>query len=129
MLVLLSDVGPKDGPTRIRVGSHLDIARVLAPHGDRGLGATDPELLGLYPRDERPVALATGRAGDVLLCHPFLVHSAQAVAGDHVRFMTQPPLPPVGLLVLDRSDGDHSPVERAVRRALGDPAPPSDLTR
>ncbi len=36
MLFLFSDVGPDDAPTRIRVGSHLDIARMLAPAGEEG---------------------------------------------------------------------------------------------
>src|SRR4030095_3388885 len=37
MLFLFSDVGELDAPTRIRVGSHLDMARFLAPAGDAGM--------------------------------------------------------------------------------------------
>ena len=37
MLLLYSDVGEDDAPTRIRVGSHLQIARKLAPAGEAGL--------------------------------------------------------------------------------------------
>lgn len=37
MLFLFSDVGERDAPTRIRIGSHVDIARQLAPAGDDGL--------------------------------------------------------------------------------------------
>ena len=37
MLFLFSDVGEDDAPTRIRVGSHIDIARMLAPAGEAGL--------------------------------------------------------------------------------------------
>ena len=37
MLFLFSDVGPDDAPTRIRVGSHLDVPRVLEPAGEAGL--------------------------------------------------------------------------------------------
>ncbi len=37
MLFLFSDVGERDAPTRIRVGSHRDIARQLAPAGEAGL--------------------------------------------------------------------------------------------
>jgi hypothetical protein len=33
MLFLFSDVGEDDAPTRIRVGSHFDIPRLLAPFG------------------------------------------------------------------------------------------------
>jgi hypothetical protein len=35
MLFLFSDVGERDAPTLIRVGSHADIARQLAPAGNR----------------------------------------------------------------------------------------------
>lgn len=37
MLFLLSDVKEDDAPTRIRVASHLDVARMLAPMGESGL--------------------------------------------------------------------------------------------
>jgi hypothetical protein len=36
MLFLFSDVGIDDAPTRIRVGSHMDVARFLAPAGEDG---------------------------------------------------------------------------------------------
>ncbi|MGU3583017.1 hypothetical protein ACLBYD_07450 [Rhodococcus sp. C26F] len=41
MLFLLSDVGPDDAPTRIKVGSHLDVPRYLAGHGERGRSVLD----------------------------------------------------------------------------------------
>jgi hypothetical protein len=37
MLFLFSDVGEQDAPTRIRLGSHRDVARRLAPAGEEGL--------------------------------------------------------------------------------------------
>ncbi|MCP2257899.1 Phytanoyl-CoA dioxygenase (PhyH) [Streptoalloteichus tenebrarius] len=121
MLFLFSDVGEDDAPTRIRVGSHLDIPPLLADAGDAGV---DPFAFGPVAEAataHRPLALATGEAGTVYLCHPFLVHAAQPHRGTVPRFMAQPPLPPTGDLVLDRADGDYSPVERAVRRGLGLP--------
>jgi Phytanoyl-CoA dioxygenase (PhyH) len=118
MLFLLTDVGEDDAPTRIRVGSHLDVPRLLEPAGEAGLSFMD---LGarLGPTEARPIALATGAAGDVYLCHPFLVHAAQVHRGTRPRIIAQPGLAPVGPLVLDRADGDHSPVEQAVRIGLG----------
>jgi hypothetical protein len=65
----------------------------------------------------RPVTTATGAAGDVYLCHPFLVHAAQRHRGTQPKFMAQPPLDPVGELDLDRTH--PSPVERAVLQGLG----------
>jgi hypothetical protein len=114
MLFLFSDVGERDAPTRIRVGSHLDMARFLAPAGEAGMSHLVLDKMGAG----RPQALATGEAGTVYLCHPFLVHAAQRHFGTTPRFMAQPPLHPAEPFRLDREDGDHSPVEIAIRRAL-----------
>jgi hypothetical protein len=118
MLFLFSDVGPDDGPTRIRVGSHLDVPPLLGPAGDDGMSGAQASALAAEASASRPVVLATGKAGDVYLCHPFLVHGAQAVRGAVPRLMAQPPLAPRHPLVLDRPDGTSSPVETAIRRAL-----------
>jgi hypothetical protein len=77
------------------------------------------DAAGVLDSPDRPSVLATGRAGDVYLCHPFLIHAAQPHRGTVPRFIAQPPLVPTGLLDLDRHDGRHSPVERAVRLGLG----------
>jgi hypothetical protein len=119
MLFLFTEVGEQDAPTRIRVGSHLDVPPVLARYGEAG--ASILTLAGELDAAsaQRPQARATGRPGDVYLCHPFLVHAAQPHHGTKPRFMAQPPLYPAAPYVLDRPDGDHSPVETAIRRALG----------
>jgi hypothetical protein len=67
---------------------------------------------------DRPEALAVGEAGTVYLCHPFLIHAAQPHRGSMPRFMAQPPLHPTEPVRLEREDGDYSPVEMAIRRAL-----------
>jgi hypothetical protein len=117
MLFLFSDVGDEDAPTRIRAGSHLDIARALEPAGDDGLTLRQiVEHIEEMP--PHPEVLATGEAGTVYLCHPLLVHAAQPHHGRHPRFMAQPPLLPKEPLKLDRDDGAYSPVEAAIRLAL-----------
>jgi len=119
MLFLFSDVGENDAPTRIRVGSHLDVARILAPLGNNGLS-----LIELAARESfaataaRSEVLATGEAGTVYLCHPFLVHAAQPHRGSRPRFLAQPPLMPVEPFLLQRADDAYSPVEQAIRLAL-----------
>ena len=118
MLFIFSDVGEHDAPTRIREGSHLDVARILAPEGEKGLSfmqlATKLDTTAF-----RPEALATGKAGTVYLCHPFLVHAAQPHHGKNPRFMAQPPLHPSTEFKLYRSDGNYSPVEIAIRKGIG----------
>ena len=119
MLFLFSDVGEEDAPTRIKVGSHLEVARYLAPAGEAGRSLRD--MIADRPDwfDTGREAVATGPAGTVYLCHPFLVHAAQKHRGKEVKFMAQPPLMPRGELEIDRADGDSSPVALAVRVALG----------
>jgi hypothetical protein len=113
MLFLYSDIGEKDAPTRIKAGSHLDIARVLKPEGERGLSLR--ELVTVFPQlPKRNEVLATGAAGTVYLCHPFLVHAAQPHHGVEPRFLAQPPL----LLKEELMKGDvFSPVEKAISMA------------
>jgi hypothetical protein len=118
MLFLFSDVGTEDAPTRIRVGSHLDMARQLAPAGDAGLTLRELAANGFAETAHCPEVLATGPAGTVYLCHPFLVHAAQPHHGAVPRFMAQPPLSPAQPLSLLRPNGDYSPVEAAIRLAL-----------
>ena len=94
MLFLFSDVGDLDAPTLLRVGSHLDVAPLLAPFGDDGLAWATLCERADEASGSRRVTAATGSLGDVYLCHPFLVHRGQAHRGTQPRFMAQPPLEP-----------------------------------
>jgi hypothetical protein len=116
MLFLFSDVADEDAPTRIRVGSHADIARQLAPAGESGLTLGELAADGFASSAHRPVINATGEAGTVYLCHPFLVHAAQPHRGTRPRFLAQPPLLPADS-ISDTSE-ELCPVETATARAL-----------
>jgi hypothetical protein len=120
MLFLFSDIGEFDAPTRIRVGSHLDVPSLLATRGEEGMSFLEvADELRDGPTARRPVVLATGAAGDVYLCHPFLMHAAQAHHGRVPRFIAQPPLEPIGELEIDRPGQSYAPVEEAIRLGLG----------
>ena len=66
-----------------------------------------------------PEGTATGAAGTVYLCHPFLVHAGQSHRGTTPRFLAQPPLVPKVRFELTRRDGNYSLVEQAIRLGLG----------
>lgn len=117
MLFLFSDVTDDDAPTRLRVGSHLDVARQLAPAGEEGLTLAELAADGFASSAHRAVVSATGDAGTVYLCHPFLVHAAQPHRGRRPRFLAQPPLLPVD--PDNRPHGVPNCVEQATARALG----------
>ena len=118
MLFLFSDVSELDAPTRIAVGSHLQVARALAPYEDQGLSVKELAA-SLGPSVVNRETLATGAAGTVYLCHPLLVHAAQRHRGKEPRFMAQPPLIPATPFRLHRENRQYSPVESAMRVALG----------
>jgi hypothetical protein len=113
LLFLLSDVGPEDAPTKVRLGSQGPAARRLS-QGPADFFDVAADLA--TATEHLPEALVTGEAGDVWLCHPFVVHSAQPHHGTRPRFMAQPPLPGTG--PIDPSRPDRSPVEEAVARPI-----------
>lgn len=110
-LFLFSDVGPDDAPTRLMCGSHLAVPEFLAPYGEAGTNADAvfwrPSVLC------RPVAHATGKAGDIYLCHPFIVHTATwPHRGTMPRMIAQPAVHARDGFAIDGSDS--SPVARAI---------------
>jgi hypothetical protein len=118
MLFIFSDIGEFDAPTRIRKCSHLDVAKILEPHGESGLSfmelAQKLNITGI-----RNEVSATGKPGTVYLCHPFLVHAAQPHRGTNPRFMAQPPLIPSRYFNLKLTGTNYSPVEQAIRKGIG----------
>lgn len=117
MLFLFSDISEADAPTQIRVGSHRDVAQLLYPAGGQGLSFMElaGRLSELPTHDE---ALATGRAGTVYLCHPFLIHAAQPHRGTEPRFLAQPPLLLRQELTIDDACSAYTPVEEAIQLGL-----------
>ncbi|WP_413031073.1 phytanoyl-CoA dioxygenase family protein [Mycolicibacterium litorale] len=89
LLTLLSDVGPDDAPTRIRRGSHRDVAAALDEVPVDFI--TAGELVDRVSA-ARPVVAATGSAGDMYVVHPFTVHAADEHRGSTPRFMAQTPV-------------------------------------
>ncbi|MVU76902.1 phytanoyl-CoA dioxygenase [Nocardia sp. ET3-3] len=119
LFVLFTDVTDVDAPTRMRVGSHRAVPACLYRYGEAGIDATRIGETGvLEATAAAPIAYATGRAGDIYLCHPFLIHAAQRHRGTTPRFMATPTLKPAVPLEIDRPDGAYSPVEIAIRMGL-----------
>jgi hypothetical protein len=71
---------------------------------------------GFIASAHRPIIAATGDAGTVYLCHPFLVHAAQPHHGRRPRFLAQPPLLPAD--PNNQPSGDLNCAERATALAL-----------
>jgi hypothetical protein len=118
VLFLFSDIGDDDAPTEIIVGSHLDVPRLIQPYGEPGVFFA--EAIAALPDStfERPRARATGQAGDVFVCHPFLVHRATwPHRGSRPRIIAQPGIDIHQPFTLRGGEG-VSAVERAILRGL-----------
>jgi hypothetical protein len=118
MLFLFSDVTESDAPTILKVGSHLDVGKILEPDGESGLSFM--ELAGkLDAISDRSETVATGTAGTVYLCHPFMVHSAQNHRGQQPKFMAQPALMTKNDFSLNGDDVTIPPVAKAILKGVG----------
>ncbi len=118
VIVVWRDIDSHGGGTFIAPDSVQPIARYLHEH---------PE--GLHPfeggfgdkivecSDLREV---TGKAGDVILMHPYMLHASSQNHSDKARFITNPPVALKEPMNFNRTDpAEFSPVERAILQALG----------
>lgn len=123
LLCLLSDVAMDDAPSRLLPGSHQEMARLLAPAGEEGLpGAYEGQTSRIpLPPHTGNEMFATGSAGDVFVCHPFLVHAASwPHRGRTPRFLAQPPIVVQDGFGLEAPFGRLSLVAKAIRIGMGE---------
>jgi len=123
-IYLLTDDEPGGAPTRLRTGSHMDVPPILSPAGDGGLDWSLAAARAAEASAHRPTVLASGRAGDVFLCHPFLVHAASwPHCGRFPRMIAQPAVALKDQFALN-PDAYLSPVEQAILAGLPSGQPP-----
>lgn len=121
---LLTDIDPGGGGTAVKPGSHRFAARVLADAEPDGLAVRE-----LGPPIQQATAHLegvelTGRAGDVIVMHPHLVHAASANTSDRVRIIGNRGLTLREPMRIDRENpAEHSLVELAIRFALDEREP------
>ncbi|KAF0699984.1 Aste57867_9464 [Aphanomyces stellatus] len=120
-IFLFSDIDPSDGGTALAPGSHVNVAHILEeaiPHGMKGGQVSAAAKSWVYQNKKQWVEVQ-GRAGDVMLTHPFLVHARSKNCGSRVRFMCNPNVGLKEPMRFDREDdAEHSAVEAAVVEAL-----------
>uniref|UniRef100_A0A7S3PRB8 Phytanoyl-CoA dioxygenase n=2 Tax=Aplanochytrium stocchinoi TaxID=215587 RepID=A0A7S3PRB8_9STRA len=131
-IFLFNDILPESGGTALAVGSHMQVAQLLYenPQG-LSVGEITRSILqnqGILDN----IFEVTGRGGDVVLTHPFLLHARSKNLGvngvNSVRFICNPCIALKNKLnVHENSGGDgntanveegskqeHSPVEKAI---------------
>jgi hypothetical protein len=113
-------VGPGDGPTLLWSGSHATVARLLASREPEGIpGAEVASAVHECMSRGRPQPEpATGEAGDVVLCHPFLAHTVNPHGSPRPRYISNVAVHAFSDMNLDEKRQALSPVESAVLQAL-----------
>ena len=117
VIVLWTDIEPRGGGTFVACDSIPVLARFLAERPEGVL----PDGFDFQARiaECRDFVEVTGRAGDVLLVHPFVLHTVSQNHRGTARLITNPPVHLREPMNFNRDDAAaFSPVERAVLRAL-----------
>ena len=118
VFVIWSDIEPQGGGTFVAADSVPVVARHLADHPE-GVLPDAFDFAGLVRQCSDFVEI-TGRAGDVVLLHPYVLHATSQNVLGVPRFITNPPVALVEPMVFDRDDpADFSLVELGVLRGLG----------
>jgi hypothetical protein len=120
-IVIWSDIAPQGGGTFAAGDSVGPVARLLAAHPEGVLPQGAPEAsFGSLIGQCREFVELTGRIGDVVLIHPFLLHASSQNHSGKARFITNPPVSLQEPMNFNRENpADFSPVERAVLQGLG----------
>ncbi|KAI0081287.1 hypothetical protein K474DRAFT_1636018 [Panus rudis PR-1116 ss-1] len=123
VIVLFNDIEPKAGGTYISPDGISNVVKWLHEHPE---GA---DAFAQDPDGSRSICSVqtckdfvelTGKAGDVILLHPFMPHSASKNHARIPRFITNPPVTLKKPLNLNRSDpADYSLVEQKILNTLG----------
>lgn len=121
MLVMWSDIEPRGGGTFIACDSIPVISRYLAEHPE-GIsaheltGGANPGLIGQCT----DLVELTGRIGDVVLIHPFMLHSISFNHSGRARFISNPGIKLREPMNFHRASPDeYSLVEKAILQGLG----------
>ncbi|HEY0753879.1 MAG TPA: phytanoyl-CoA dioxygenase family protein [Ktedonobacteraceae bacterium] len=148
LLCLFSETQPYGGGTTVATGSHKIVARFLNQYAaglelrpaielcnrshpwlETLTGSTGAlvehrvEYFMENPYQDGSkttlrVVETTGLPGDIFLCHPFLYHSSSQNHSGIPRFMCNRTTPLTERMQTQRDDGNYSPLEISIRRAL-----------
>ncbi len=116
-IVIWSDILPRSGGTFIACDSVRHVARFLY---DNPQGLLPSGGFGHLIAKCSDFVEVTGNAGDVVLLHPYILHSASQNPSGRARFITNPPVGLKEPMDFNRDNpDDFSPVELAVLEGLG----------
>lgn len=115
--IFSEEIKPKGGGTFICPDSIPIVAKNLAEN-PKGLGPFDMDYQAIAKRCDNFVEV-TGKLGDVVLMHPFMMHSAAPNILRIPRYITNPPVDLVEPFRFDKPYDELSIVERKTVKSLG----------
>jgi len=127
LVVLWNDIEPKEGGTFLAIDSPYIVAKTLLnhPQGIEPGTFNFPSII----RECKEFREITGKAGDLFIIHPYMLHASSQNHSGKPRFMTNPPVVLKKPLRLKRNLKDLSLLEEATLNFLGldnwDPPDPS----
>lgn len=117
-LVLWSDIEPRGGGTFVAADSVPVVARRLVEHPE-GLLPQELDSRSMIQQCKEFVE-TTGKLGDVVLLHPYILHTVSQNHRGTARFITNPPIMLKEPMKFNRADAsEYSLVELSVLRGLG----------
>ena len=118
VIVVWRDIVPQGGGTFIACDSVRPIAEYLNNHRE-GLHPFEGGF-GKFITECQDFREVTGKVGDVILMHPYMLHASSQNHSGKARFITNPPVALKEPMNFNRADpADYSPVEQVVLNALG----------
>jgi len=118
-----SQIDEGDGGTAILPGSHRMTARKLVESAPVGMTVKEICEFSFHTAKANlnDAVEVNGSPGDVVLMHPFMMHTSSKNTGSRVRFICNPKVVLHDHMNLQRDDAaNYSPVERAIVEAAGD---------
>ncbi len=114
-LILWNDVKPKSGGTFLACDSIPLVAQHLL-NNPQGLGPND--CSHLYSQCKNFIEI-TGQAGDVILCHPFMIHAPSPNTTNSIRLLTNPIIALNERMCFNRENPEnYSLVEKSILQSL-----------
>ncbi|GIK67231.1 MAG: hypothetical protein BroJett018_50250 [Chloroflexota bacterium] len=118
LIVVWRDIEPRGGGTFMACDSIKPVAEYLNNNRE-GLHPFEGGF-GKFIYECKDFRELTGKAGDVVIMHPFMLHASSQNHSGKARFITNPPVALKAPMNFNRDNvDDFSPVELAVLKALG----------
>jgi hypothetical protein len=114
-LMLFSDVEPEGGGTALCEGSHLVATQILVESGNEGLSSKELAQRVMNSRETFNIIEVTGKAGDVILMHPLMLHARSTNLSENtIRILCHPSISLKQPMNFNKELKDLSVLERSI---------------